>query len=235
MTDSNLGRLVGVLVAPERTFRSIRERPTWIAPLAVLLVLAVGLGFATNARTDFREVTERTFEARNMDLPEDRLDEVVAQQERFAGIGVWLSPMFVTLAFALAALYFWVGLKLVGSELTFHQSFATYLHGALPTAVMMLLAIPVVLAGVTLSYAELTTRSFLASNLAFLAPEGELMVRALLAGVDFFVLWSTVLLAIGYRVVGRVSRTSAVTLVAIFFLLGLGFRMLAAWVGGGAS
>lgn len=235
MHDSSFGRLWGVLVSPEETFRSIRERPTWIAPLAVLLILAVGLGLAVNARTDYREVTVRTVEARNMDLPQDRVDEMVEQQQRFATVGTWLSPIFVTFVFALASLFFWVGLRLVGSELTFRASFATYLHGAMPVAVMMLLATPVVLAGGTLSYEQLTTRNFLASNLSFLAPEGDLVVGALLTGLDFFALWAAVLWVIGYRVVGRVSRGAAITLVTILYLFGLGLRMLMAWLGGGAS
>ncbi len=235
MHDSNLGRLWAVLLSPERTFRSISERPTWVAPLAVLLLLALGLGFAAHARTDYREMTERAFEARGVELPADDVDDAVAQQERVTGIATWFTPVFVTFVFVLVSLFFWVGCKLVGSELTFRQSFATYLHGSMPVAVMMLLATPVVLAGGTLDYEELTTRNFLASNLAFLAPEGHLVVGALLAGLDFFALWAAVLWVIGYRVVGRVPRTAAISLVTLVFVFGLGFRILGAWFGGGGS
>lgn len=235
MYESSFSRLFGVFVSPERTFQSVRERPAWVLPLVLMVVLGLGLGLVVHERTDYREVTERALEARNVDMTATEVDDVVAQQESLSGIFIWLSPIFIVFMFLLGALYFWVGCKLVGSELSFGQSFATYVYGSLPTGVMMLLAIPVVWVGGTLSYERLTTRNFLASNLGFLAPEGDVLVGALLTGIDFFVLWSTVLLAIGYRVVARVSRTTAITLVTIFFLLGLALRMAGAWLGGGGS
>lgn len=238
MYDSSLGRLWGVLASPERTFRSVRERPSWVAPLVVLLLLALGLGFAAHARTDYREMTERTdemMEDRGMPVPADELDERVEQRRRVTAIGTWVSPLFVAVVYLLVSGFFWVGFKIVGSDLTFVQSFATYLYGSMPLAVMMLLAIPVVVAGGTLSYEDLTTRNFLASNLAFLAPEGDLVVGSLLAGLDFFALWAAVLWVIGYRVVGRVSRGTAIAWVTVVFVLGLGLRMLGGWFGGGGA
>gem|GEM_PF-4868551 len=47
----------------------------------------------------------------------------------------------------------------------------------------------------------------------------------MLVGVDFFALWSTVLLAIGYRIVARVSTALATGMAIVFFLLGLGLRV----------
>jgi hypothetical protein len=75
----------------------------------------------------------------------------------------------------------------------------------------------------------------LRSNLAFLAPEGASKpLVALLASLDLFALWNVALLAIGYRVAARVSRTTAwltvIILWLIFVAIIVGFSSL-----GGAS
>ena len=41
MEDSSFGRLIGVLVSPGKTFRSIAERPAWLVPFLVLMVLSL--------------------------------------------------------------------------------------------------------------------------------------------------------------------------------------------------
>src|SRR5947209_6238443 len=41
LEDSSLGRLIGVLVSPVKTFQSIAARPTWVAALLVLVVLGI--------------------------------------------------------------------------------------------------------------------------------------------------------------------------------------------------
>ena len=50
------------------------------------------------------------------------------------------------------------------------------------------------------------------------APEsaGKMLV-ALLGSIDLFSLWSIALLAIGYRVVGKVSKTAALGVVAVLW------------------
>lgn len=236
MHDTSTGRLIGVLVSPARTFESLRERPTWVAPLVVLMVLTLALGLVVHQRTDYTMVAEKSFEARGADLPDDPdlFEQAVGQIETFSRIGVWVSPAIqVVFLLLFAAIYLALFNFVAGAELTFRQSLATLLYGSMPLAVMLLLAIPVVLGGGPVTWEQISTRSFLASNLAFLAPAGSAKLKALLAGIDFFVLWSTVLQAIGFRIVARVSAAASAGIVIFLFLVGLGLRVLFASFGGG--
>jgi hypothetical protein len=84
----------------------------------------------------------------------------------------------------------------------------------MPYLLATLLSIPVVLSRTELSMAEVQSGGFLHSNLAAFAPEstGKVLV-ALLGSVDIFSIWTIALLAIGYRVVGKVSKAAALGVV----------------------
>lgn len=238
MTDNSLGRLAGALVSPGSTFESIEKRPTWLVAWLVLVLCVTALSFSMHQRTDYREMVERSVQAfGGAELPADQLERQIEMRERFGGIGAPIGGFVAGIVFCVLAVFYWVAFKLFGSEITYKQSLATFVHAAMPGAVFMLLAIPVVLGGGDLTYQQLMTRDVLASNLGFLAPEGASMaVHSLLAGIDFFALWSVVLVAVGYRIVARVSIGLAAGVAVVFYLLGLGLRVgMAVLFAGGAG
>lgn len=239
MTDNSFSRLAGALFAPGKTFASIAQRPTWLVAWLVLVLCVTGLTLAMHERTDYREVVVRTLEAfGGVDqIPADQLEQRIEGRERFGGIGAPINGLFAGGIFCLLALIYWVAFKMFGSELTYKQSLATFVHAGLPGAIFMLLAIPVVLGGGDLSYEQLMTRDVLASNLGFLAPgDASIALKSLLMGIDFFALWSLVLAIIGYRIVARVSTGLAGGIAVTLFLIGLGLRVgLAVLFSGGSG
>ena len=236
MADKSFSRLAGALVSPEPTFEKIGKRPTWLVAWLVLL-LGIGLlGLVVHEKTDYREVTTRALEARGQidTMSEDQIERVVEMQERFGAVGAGAGALFAGALFCLLALFYWVVFRLLGSELTYKQSLATYVHGYLPLAVHALLAVLVLWGRGDLSYEEITARDFLASHLGVFAPEDSgLVLRSFLTGIDFFTLWSVVLLAIGYRVVAKVSAVTAGVVATVFWLLALGLRVGVTWLGTG--
>lgn len=238
MQDSSFSRLVGALVSPSSTFENIRERPTWVVALLVLLLGVGSLGLVVHQRTDYGEVTTRSLEAQGRlnSMPEDQVERIVDMQERFGAVGAGIGTVFAGVIFLVFAVFYWVAFRLMGSELTYKQSLATFVHGMLPVVVYSVLAILVLLGRGDLSYEEITARDFLASHLGVLAPEGSgLVLRSFLTGLDFFGLWSVVLLTLGYRTVARVSTATAGTVAVVFWLLGLGLRVGLAWLGTGGA
>ena len=89
MKDSSWGRLVGVLVAPGETFRSIAERPTWLPPLLVLTLLGGAVGLVLQMRTDPEEMV------RGMTFPESYVffDAWVVEALRELGVDAWYAPL----------------------------------------------------------------------------------------------------------------------------------------------
>lgn len=235
MEDSSAGRLIGALVAPGKTFRSIAERPTWAVPLVVLVLLSAVLGFVSSKRTDYREVITQTVRARGRDVSEAQLEPQIEMMEKAGpAISAAGAPVAVVLVTLLAALLYWLAFKLMGSDFPYQSSLAVTLYASMPAVVSLLLSIPVILSKESIGYDDLKRSgggTFLQSNLAFLAAEDAPgWLTALYASVDFFSLWSLVLTVIGFRAVTRLSAkavtATAVVVWLVFVAVRVGFAAL---------
>ena len=208
MEESAFGRLIAVLVSPGKTFAAIARRPTWVVGLIVLAVLGAVVTYVGFTRVDpdsFMEMMEE--QGREMPADGPSPEAMVEMSKWFGVIGALLvSP----LVYAVMALLFWVSLRMLGSEMDFVRSLSVAIHGSVPLGVAALIGIPVALGRGEISMEELQGGQFLMSNLGFLAgDETSAVVRALLTSVDLFSIWCIILLTIGYRIVGRVSRGAA--------------------------
>lgn len=222
---SGIQRVVSVLFQPTRTFREIAERPTWVAPLLVLLLCSGLASWFVVQRIDSgaqRQMIRQTLEDRG--LTGDELDQGV---ERGAAVYQRIRPflpviglIFAIAAYLVVALIFWGAFNLAGGESTFVGAFSTNLHALMPQALKALVMIPIVIGQGTVDPQAAQSGSFLASNLAVLAPaDSALWLRTLLSNVDFFTIWSVVLLIIGFGVTAKVKRGTSTTVVLVAWLV----------------
>ena len=127
MYDNGFGRILGVLVSPGKTFRSIAERPTWVAPLLVLVLLSGVMATLITQRMDMTEMIRHRIEESGRQVPQETIDRQVEFAERFGWvfglIGVVVTPIIYLIG---AAIFFGV-FKLLGSDFTFKQAFSTFL------------------------------------------------------------------------------------------------------------
>lgn len=234
MNDSSLSRVVGVLFSPTRTFEAIRERPTWLVTLGVLVVLGMLLGHFVSQRLDVEEVVRASIADSGRQLSDDQVEQAIALQERVLPVvSVGGPAVFWPVGCLIVALLFWVLLKMLGGELPYKASLATAVHGLVPSGVSALLTLPVVLSRGDLSYEEVRSSGILASNAAAFAPEETApALLALLSSLDVFTIWSVILLSIGYSVVAGVSRGKAAAVVIGLWIAFILFKVGAASVFG---
>lgn len=239
MENSELGRLLGALVSPGKTFRSIAERPTWVAALLLLMVLAGAVGVLVNQRMDPDEmrksIAERMEKAQGGKASEADVDRAMEMSQKFSSITRFLIPAVSGLFYLLVAGLFLMAFRFFGgSELSFKTSFSTALHAFMPGAVAAVLALPVILSRERISMQEAQGGNLLASNLGAFAPEdASPVVKALLGSADFFSLWTIVLLILGYRLTAKVSTATAATVVLVLWAVAVAAKVgLAAAFGG---
>lgn len=229
MNDSSLGRLLGVLLSPGETFRSIEARPTWVAPLLVLMILAGTVSFLVQMKLDPEEAVRAQVSKMKVDIPEEQVDKMIRDAEsqtpgtKAAGAAVLTA--ILAASYALLAAIFLALLRLFESEIDYQRAFATTLYGYAPQALAALISIPILLGRETLTFDE-ATQGILVSSLAALAPEdASSMLRALLGSLDLFSIWTVALLALGFRVVGKVSMAVSTGIVVLLWLIYIGGKL----------
>lgn len=227
MNDSSLARIAGVLFSPTRTFELIRQRPTWLVALVVLVLLGTVAGYLIGQKLDWEEVARDQTAQSGRQLSAEQIEQSIEVTEKIGPVMVIAGPtLFGPIAYLVIALIFWVVLKLLGGELSYKASLATTLHGLMPNALSAILLIPVLLSRDELGITEVNAGTVLASNLGAFAPEdaGKGML-ALLSSIDVFSIWSLALLAIGYSVVAGVSRAKAATVAVALWVVYILFKL----------
>jgi hypothetical protein len=240
MHDSSFGRLLGVLVAPGKTFRSIAERPTWVVPLLLLLALGTAAAYMMQQRVDQEELVRHQVSQFGMeDISDDQVQQMVERNEKMGPVTLLVGPIMTAVIFFIVALVFWVAFKMLGSEMDYRSSLATSVHGLLPSAISLLLTLLILLGRNAVTPEEVMSGGILTSSAAALAPDASPVVRSLLGSLDVFSIWSLILLVIGYRVVAKVStKAAAITVIVLWLVYVLGKAGFAAAIGsltGGAG
>lgn len=222
LATSPWGRPLGVLVSPQPTFRSLAERPSWLPPLLILVVLFVGVQALATQKIDMEAAMREAMERQGQPVDEEQIARIAEMQGK---VGIACNALVFPAGLALVGLLFWGLASLAGGEIGFLRSLAVTLHGLMPGAVASLLTIPVILGRAEIGVAE-AQHGLLASHLAVLAPEdAPVWLTALLARVDLFSLWSLVLLAIGFRVVAGLSKGASAAIVIVLWLLWVGLMV----------
>jgi len=230
MKDSSFGRVLSVLFTPGETFESIGERPTWVVPLLVLLLLGGAVGFLVQVKTDPEEAVRAQMSKMKVEVPPEQVDKMIRDAEnRTTGKKLALTAVGVvvsTAVYFLVAFLFWASFRLFGSEIDYLRSLAVTVHGYMPLAVAALLNLPLMLARDTISFEEATSGGVLLSSLAALAPEdASSVLKAFLNSLDLFSIWAMVLLALGYRIVARVSTAVSAGIVVLLWLIYVGGKL----------
>ena len=221
----HFGRLLGVFFNPTVTFEDIGRRPSWLLPLALLVLVSVGIGIELAQRVNWEQYIGQQMDASPSAAqlsPEQRQQriEVGAKYARiscyiFAPIG-----MPVTLLF-FAALYLGAFNLLANARLSFGQSAGIVAHAMMPSLVSGILA-TIVLA--VKDPGTIDPQHPLASSLyAFLPEDAPQWLQSLGSSIELFFLWMLVLISIGFAA----ANPRKVTLGKAF---GIVFGLWGAWV-----
>jgi hypothetical protein len=231
LEDSGFGRLIGVLASPGKTFRSIAGRPSWGVALVALLLVTSAVGVLANQRIDKndmrRMMQERIEKSRGGQASPEDVERAVEMGEKVNAVTRWLIPVFTAAFYLLvAALFFGAFRFFSGSSLSYRESLAVTLHSFMPALLGGLLSLPVILSRPQLRLKDVQGGNLLASNLGAFAPESVgAGTRALLSSVDFFSLWTILLLVIGYRIVAKTSTAAATGVVVVLWALAVAVKV----------
>jgi hypothetical protein len=221
----HFGRILGVFFSPTKTFQEIGQRPSWLLPLVLLILLGTGVGIELAQRVNWEQVIGQKMDAspqaqqlspaqreRQIELGE-KFSKVVCYMAGFVG-----SPIMLLI---FAAVYLGAFNLMANAGLRFGQSIGIVAHAMLPSLVSSALAI-VVLA--LKDPSSIDPSHLVASDLyAVLPGDAPQWLQSLGSSIELFFIWMLVLISIGFAA----ANPRKVTLGKAF---GVVFGLWGAWV-----
>ena len=224
-------RVTNTFVAPTKTFADLRRNQSWWLPFVIVVlfsylfsaVAVTRIGMPALALSAIRN--NPTQNQRYQDAsPEQRVQTLTGTR---VVMGVVLSSFVLTVPLycSVAALLLWAGYNFIlGGSATFRGMFAVTMFASLPGVLRSLLIIGVMLVGEADSF---NINEPVGTNPGFyLGPDSLAFLKAALASIDVFSLWTLALMALGGAIVARVKVKNGLAMVfsawLVFVLLKAG-------------
>jgi hypothetical protein len=223
-------RIVDTFIAPSKTFHDLQRSASWWAPWLLIAIVSVIFIYSMDRNVGFEQISKNEIarSPRRSDqfekLPADQQAkqlQVTAIATKFISYGV---PIFALLAFAIMA-----GLLMAtfnfgaGASVPFKVAYAIVVYGSLPGILHALLGTISLFAGGmsgSLDKEAFNINNPVATNPAyFMDPMGNKFAYGMASGLDVFMIWTIVLMGIGFACNSKVKRGTAIGIVAGWYLV----------------
>jgi hypothetical protein len=216
MKGDKMNKLLNIYTAPSKVFTSLKEKPEWITPFIIVLVVIAIIAALTVGITKATIMANQEELLRERGMSEEQIEQTM---KLTAGpIPMISSAIAAAIFIALALLIFTVVLNLFipmfGGKGAFKNVFSVVCFSSLikvPGAILKLILIAI------------TKSPYVATSLALFVPNlaknsfGYLFLN----GIDFFVLWEMILVAIGISITNDIKKNNAYILVFIIWLISI--------------
>jgi hypothetical protein len=219
---STVSRLLGALFNPRPTFEDIARRPTWIAPLVVLVLVSLAITAIFGQRVGWRSFMERQFAGnpRTEQMPPEQREQALERAVQFAPvIGYAGAIVILPLAALVVAGVLLGAFNLIASAgIQFKNALGIVTHAWMPGFVGGLLAILVLFLK---DPSTVDLEHLVASNPgALLSGDSPKWLITLATSFDLFTIWSILLMAVGFSSANpkKVSVARAFGIIVVLWL-----------------
>ncbi len=209
-----ISRFFNVFVSPRETFEAVRERPGWVVPFIIIILVTAGTTyFMTPLTVDMqRDLIENRME--NMGASDQQIEEALERAEGNQIAGVVGGAVSVAIMLLIGGLvWLFVGNTILGGEATFAQMMGVNVYRYFIMLVGMLIKLPIML-----SQQSINIHFSLAKLFMDEASINTFMYK-FLANIELFNLWSIAVLIIGIATVTRTTISKVWPWVAVLFLI----------------
>ena len=199
---SDVARLFGVFFEPAKTFADIANRPSWILPLAVGILMSMALTFFYGQRVGWERIVRNQIEASSaaQQLTPEQITQRAEAGAKIAPIIGYAAPVIVAPLYCLLAAAIFTGLVsgVLSAPVKFKQVFAVVAFGGMPNVLVAILA------GITVFIKNpdaIDPQNPLIFNVgAFMdAQHGSKFLHSVATSIDLFSFWTIFLLATGLK------------------------------------
>lgn len=228
---TELQRLAGIVVSPGKTFEEIQQRPTWILPLALLLLFNLLGSFVvyrvlvTDANFDQMALAKVQWDNR-MAGPQKQPSNIGQQIDTFRREREYwyLFPLIAVPVSLLAySLFFYIVLRLAGAGATFYKVVIVACWAAvIYRCIGGVFSMTALLIRGAEHFFPGPSEAWSPTSLARLIPRSSLSptVYSALSKLDLFLVWWLAVLSIGFsRISGNLSVAKSAVLVTVSEIL----------------
>jgi len=218
-------RIINTFIAPSKTFTDLRRSAAWWGPWILISIFSVAFMFAVGKQVTFEQVSKNQIEhstkrAEQFDkLPADQQQKQLQISSKIIGFFAYGSPALILFYFLISTVAVWATFKVgTTAETTFGQAYAITMYASLPGIIGAILGIISLFAGVNPEGFDINNP--VGTNLAYyLDPDttGK-FIRAMASTFDVISIWSVILIGIGYACTSKVKRSTAIAIVAGWFI-----------------
>jgi len=224
---SSVGRIFGVFFEPKTTFESIAQRPTWVLPMLVVIIVSLGSIATIGSRVGWRQVIEHQVatspraQERMQQMPPEQRESMMEKQAKLAGVIGYVGVIVGTVVAELvvAALFLAVFNIISGSKMPFSTSLGVVAYSWMPYVIATLLGIVILFIK---DPSTVDVQNLVASNPgALLSDTAPKWMVSLLTSLDLFTFWVLILQAIGYRATNpkKISFGKALGAIVVIWLI----------------
>jgi hypothetical protein len=216
-------RIVNTFIAPSKTFTDLRRNASWWGPWLLISIFALVFIYSMDRQIGFDQISRNEIahspRAERFDKlsPDDQ-----AKQLRFSDTLVrYLSyglPVTILLFLAITTVVLWATFNFgAGADVSFKTAYAIIFYASLPGIITSILGTISMFAGV--SPEGFNVNDPVATNPAyFMDRMGNKFLYGMASGLDVIVIWTIVLMGIGFSCTSKVKRSTAITIVAAWYL-----------------
>jgi Yip1 domain len=218
-------RVVNTFIAPSKTFTDLRRSAAWWGPWILISVVSLFFFYVVQRQVTFEQISKnQVAHSARADqfekLPADQQARQLALSSKIIAFSLYGSPVMILFYSLIATVALWATFKVgAAADTTFGQAYAITLYAGLPGIVGGLLGIISLFAGANPEGFDINNP--VGTNLAYyLDPEttGK-FVRGMASSLDVLSIWTIILIGIGYASTSKVKRSTAITIVAVWYLV----------------
>jgi len=215
-------RVFGVFYEPGKVFADVAERPRWLVPMIVSMLLGLSFVYAVSSHVGWEQTVRQTLtnNPRTADLPPEQREQIISRGAKAASIIGWIGALVGPPFFILIVAGVLTGIfnGLLGTELKFKQMFAittyAFLIRGLYTVLLMLLLYLKPPEDFNIQISPFSPAAYMNRQ------ENPKWLMSLAGSLDLFTIWTIVVLAIGFSVAARkLSFTKALITIMIPWLI----------------
>lgn len=216
-------RILYTFIAPSKTFTDLRRNASWWGPWLLISVFALLFVYSMDRQIGFDQISRDEIAHSPRADEFDKLSpEDQAKRLRFSDALVrYLSygiPLTVPFFLAITTGVLWATFKFgAGADVSFKTAYAIIFYASLPGIVSSILGSISMFAGVDPE--GFNVNNPVATNPAyFMDRSGNKFLYGMASGLDVIVLWTIVLMGIGFSCTSKVKRSTAIAIVAGWYL-----------------